>query len=77
MALHKQTGRAMTIAVVPKLIHPYFELARKGATDEASRLGSEFDLAIPALPVIPRIRLKSWKTCSQRESGCHRGRSRG
>jgi ribose/xylose/arabinose/galactoside ABC-type transport system permease subunit/ABC-type sugar transport system substrate-binding protein len=28
-----------TIAVVPKLIHPYFEIARRGATSEAQRLG--------------------------------------
>ncbi len=35
----KMGGRAFTIAVVPKLIHPYFEIARKGAAAEASRLG--------------------------------------
>jgi ribose transport system substrate-binding protein len=38
-AVRAKAGRAMTIAVVPKLIHPYFEQARRGATDEASRLG--------------------------------------
>ncbi len=35
----KQAVHAFTIAVVPKLIHPYFEIARKGASDEANRLG--------------------------------------
>lgn len=35
----KSQGRGITIAVVPKLIHPYFEIAKRGAADEASRLG--------------------------------------
>jgi ribose transport system permease protein len=35
----KTASRAITIAVVPKLIHPYFEIARKGAAAEANRLG--------------------------------------
>jgi ribose/xylose/arabinose/galactoside ABC-type transport system permease subunit/ABC-type sugar transport system substrate-binding protein len=37
--LPKAKGRAITIAVVPKLIHPYFEVARRGAAAEAGRLG--------------------------------------
>jgi ribose transport system permease protein len=41
-------GRALTIAVVPKLIHPFFELARRGATDEAKRLGVNLIWQAPA-----------------------------
>ncbi len=38
-ARRNQTNHAITIAVVPKLIHPYFEIAKRGATAEAARLG--------------------------------------
>jgi len=33
------SNRRLTIAVVPKLIHPFFEPARKGALEEGERLG--------------------------------------
>lgn len=36
---HSAGPRTFTIAVVPKLIHPYFEMARRGAAEEASKLG--------------------------------------
>jgi ribose/xylose/arabinose/galactoside ABC-type transport system permease subunit/ABC-type sugar transport system substrate-binding protein len=36
---HAGASRKLTIAVVPKLIHPYFEAARQGAEEEGAKLG--------------------------------------
>jgi ribose transport system substrate-binding protein len=40
-------GSQITVAIVPKLVHPFFEDTRKGAEEEAGKLGVNFQWVAP------------------------------
>lgn len=40
-------GSQITVAIVPKLVHPFFEDTRKGAEQEAGELGVNFEWVAP------------------------------
>jgi ribose transport system substrate-binding protein len=40
-------GSPITVAIVPKLVHPFFEDCRVGAEDEANKLGVTFEWVAP------------------------------
>ena len=40
-------GSQITVAIVPKLVHPFFEDTRRGAEEEAAALGVNFQWAAP------------------------------
>lgn len=42
-----EAGGTVAVAIVPKLVHPFFEDTRKGAEEEAGKLGVEFQWAAP------------------------------
>jgi len=40
-------GSQISVAIVPKLVHPFFEDTRKGAEEEAKKLGVDFQWVAP------------------------------
>ena len=40
-------GSKISVAIVPKLVHPFFEDTRKGAEEEATKLGVDFQWVAP------------------------------